>query len=81
MVHVIKKLNRTDDEAAKSLAYALQLWTENEILKELKAMKHKNDLSPDEWRFVDACLVAAAGNLFTSIVISRYGGEKARLRV
>ena len=79
VVHVITKVDRMDDMEAKSMAYAWQLWTENRIIRELEEMKRQDDLSLEEWRFADACLVAAAGNLLTSIVISRYGGEKARI--
>ena len=81
MVHVIKEMECVDDEAAKSMAYARQLWTENEILKELELMKREDILSLDEWRFLDASLACAAGNCFTSIVIPRYGGEDARISV
>ena len=79
VVHVIKEVEHIDDEAAKSMAYAWQLWNENEILKELEVMRREDGLSLAEWRFIDASLAAAAGNCFTSIVMSRYGGEDARV--
>ena len=79
VVHVITKIDRMDDMEAKSIAYAWRLWTENKILRELEEMKRQDDLSLEEWRFANAGLVAAAGNLLTSVVISRYGGGNARI--
>ena len=79
LVHVIVKVDRIEAMAAKSMAYAWQLCTENEILKELEELKRHDELSVEDWEFLDACLVAASGNLLTSVVISRYGGEDARI--
>ena len=80
VVHVIKTIEQVgDDEAAKSMAYARLLWTENELIKELDALKRQEALSLEEWKFVEAALVAAAGNTFTSVVMSRYGGKGARI--
>lgn len=79
LVHVIMKVERMQAVEAKSMAFAWQLFTENEILQELKGLKARDELSAEDWRFVDACLLAASGNLLTSVVISRYGGEDARI--
>ncbi|KAF7915160.1 uncharacterized protein EAE98_011245 [Botrytis deweyae] len=80
LVHTTMQVNCINDvTAAKSMAYAIQLWTENEILEELRALSRQGQLSAEEWRLVDGCLVAASGNLLTSIVISRYGGEEAKV--
>lgn len=80
LVHTIMQVYRVDEAApAKSIAYSWQLWTENEILKELERLKAEGDLSIEEWRLIDGCLVAASGNLLTSIVIGRYGGERKRI--
>ena len=79
LVHVIMKVDRMDAIAAKSIAYAWQLYTENEIIEELRVLKRRNELSVEDWRFLDACLMAASGNLLTSVVILRYGGEGARV--
>ena len=79
VVHVMTQCYSLDAQAAKSMAYAWQLHSEDLVAKELEAMSMKG-LSREEWRFVDACLHAASGNLFASVVISRYGGEEARLR-
>lgn len=75
LVHVIMEVEHMHAVEAKSMAYAWQLSTEDEILRELEGLTGRDELSAEEWRFVDACLLAASGNLLTSIVISRYGGE------
>lgn len=79
LVQVIMKVDRIEAMAAKSMAYAWQLYTENDILKELRVLKRSNRLSVEDWRLLDACLLAASGNLLTSVVISRYGGEDGRI--
>lgn len=79
LVYVIMKVDRMEAMAAKSMAYAWQLYTENEILGELKELKMHDELSVEDWRLLDACLLAASGNLLTSVVFSRYGGEDARI--
>lgn len=79
LVHVIMESYRLDAEAAKSMAYAWQLHSEDRVGKEIEAFRRTGNLSLEEWRFLEACLHAASGNLFTSVVISRYGGEEARL--
>ena len=92
IVSVIMKIERVEEVVAKSMAYAWQLSMENEILKDLEELKKKkteeekmqrNELSVEEeeedWRFIDAWLLVAAGNLLTSVVMSRYGGEGARI--
>ena len=89
IVSVIMKIERVEEVVAKSMAYAWQLCMENEIRKDLEELKKKieerkqwNELSVEEeedWRFIDAWLLVASGNLFTSVVMSRYGGEGARI--
>ena len=95
IVSVIMKIERVEEAVAKSMAYAWQLCMENEILKDLEELKKKkteekkkmqwNELNGEEegeeedWRFIDAWLLVAAGNLLTSVVMSRYGGEGARI--
>lgn len=70
----------TSSDDAKTKSYALQLDTEDKIVQELESMKEARSLSLSEWDYVDAVLAMAAGNIFTSVVISRYGGEAARIR-
>ena len=79
IVSVIQRIDKVDNLVAKSMAYARQLCIENEILQELKALKNPGELSAEEWMFVQAFLATAAGNLLNSVVISRYGGEDARV--
>ena len=79
LVIVIMRIDRLEEEAAKSMAYAWQLCTENEILRELVSLEKRDELSIQDWRFVEACLLTASGNLFTSVVMSRYGGDEARI--
>jgi hypothetical protein len=79
LVHVIMQSYRLDAEAAKSMAYGWQLHSEDRVGKEIEVLRRTGDLSLDEWRFLESCLHAASGNLFTSMVIWRYGGEEACL--
>jgi hypothetical protein len=76
---VQKLLGVLDSNIAKSISYALQLQTEEAIIKELERMKITGNLTDKQWKFVDSVLIMAAGNVFTSVVISRYGGEAARI--
>lgn len=77
VVQNLLDLKSSDD--AKAVCYAIQLQTEQAILGELERMKQANELSRSEWDYVDAALAMAAGNVFTSVVISQYGGEAARI--
>lgn len=84
IVAVIMKLERVEEVVAKSMAYAWQLCMENGILRDLEDLKKTrwDEMSVEEvedWRFIDAWLLVAAGNLLTSVVMSRYGGEAARI--
>ena len=45
----------------------------------LSAEKEDEEEEEEVWRFIDAWLLVASGNLFTSVVMSRYGGEGARV--
>jgi len=79
IVDVVRKLDRTDSDKAKMTCYALQLQTEQDIVAEWEQMKRGYDLTVSEWDFMDALSAMAAGNIFTAIVISRYGGEAAQI--
>lgn len=89
IVSVIMKLERVHENVAKSMAYAWQLSMENEIREDLEGLmemreekircKGLSGEEEEEWRFIDAWLLVASGNLFTSVVMSRYGGEGARI--
>ena len=80
VVAVIQRLlNLSNSDDAKIVSYLLQLSIERAIMDELERMKHVGNLSVSEWDYVDATLAMAAGNVFTSVVISRYGGQSARI--
>lgn len=79
IVEVVRKIDFTDSDTAKARCYERQLETERLILEELEYMKRAGELSFLEWEFVDGALAMAAGNVFTSVVISRYGGTGARM--
>ncbi|KAL8840005.1 MAG: hypothetical protein Q9170_001489 [Blastenia crenularia] len=79
LVHVISELEGLDIEAAKCVAYAWQLLIESQILGQLERLRQEHRLSIEDWKFVDACLLAVSGNLLTSVVTSRYGGDDSRV--
>ncbi|KAL9577118.1 MAG: hypothetical protein Q9212_006574 [Teloschistes hypoglaucus] len=78
VVHVIAQNEGSGDEQAKCIAYAGQLWMENQISVEINRLYVGGLLDLEEWALVDACLLAASGNLLTSVIIPRYGGEKIK---
>ena len=67
------------DEQAKCIAYAWQLSIENQVIQELKQIESADELNSEEREFLCACLTAAGGNVFSAIVMARYGGEQTRL--
>ena len=79
VVHVIMGVERIDAKAAKSVAYAWQLHTESAIRDELEELRMRHDLGCKDWKFIEACMLATSGSLFSAIVMSRYGGEDARV--
>ncbi|KAG8525255.1 uncharacterized protein KY384_008899 [Bacidia gigantensis] len=79
VVEVIMRVERVDVAQAKALAYAWQLYTEDEILRELKKLKESTVLGDEDWRLVDACLLANTGNVIVWAILARYGGEQARI--
>ena len=70
LVHVIMKLEHVEVEVAKSMAYAWQLCMENAILEDLEALKRRDDVTVEEWKFID---------VLTSVVMSRYSGKDTRV--
>ena len=68
-----------DDEHAKCIAYAWQLLVESQIIQELEQMGSESELDAEDWKFIDACLFAAGGNLLSAVVMARYGDEKTKL--
>ena len=79
VVDVIMKLERLQAKEAKVLAFAWQLFIENELLRELEDLKARDELSVEDWGFIDGCLLMTSGNLITSLFVARYGGEAARI--
>ncbi|KAJ5674346.1 uncharacterized protein N7477_004280 [Penicillium maclennaniae] len=75
----IRLFSMPTENSAKALTYAMQLEIEVEIDQELARMRDENTLTAEEWQFVDAVLTMTAGNVFYSVVSSRYGGESTRI--
>lgn len=75
-MHVIAKTGGEEDEHAKLMAYAWQLWTESRLADEMNRLHEQGLMDLEEWAWVDACLLAASGNVLTSVVSARYGGRK-----
>lgn len=84
MINVVdvfrRLLSLQDEEAAKGLAYAYQLQSEEWMKEELERFRMKDDLSKKQWRFIEAVVACAAGNAFYSMVSCRYGGEGAKIQ-
>jgi len=69
----------SDEEAAISQTYALQLQIECQIDTEVERLMATGALDEEEWQFVNGILTALSGNVLSSSVMSRYGGEATRL--
>lgn len=67
--------------AAKAVTYSVQLEVEAQMGEELERLAKGRVLSSKEEQFVSAALTMTAGNLFYSVVTSRYGGEAAKIDV
>ena len=72
-------LSLADTDSAKAMAYAYQLQTEAGLVEELQRLKDHEDLDVEQWQYLEATYVCAAGNTFFSMTSSRYGGEAARI--
>lgn len=72
-------LSLSSSSEAKRLTYAMQLQVETAIKVEMDRLSASGTLTAEEFEFLDAALVMAAGNVFYSVVSSRYGGEAAKL--
>ncbi|KAE8153365.1 isoprenoid synthase domain-containing protein [Aspergillus avenaceus] len=78
-VHIMKGLlNIASDQAAVAMATALQYQIEVDIDAEIQRMM-KNELTAEEWEFVDATLHVVSGNIFAITTMCRYGGESSKL--
>lgn len=67
-------------ESAKVMAYTYQLQTETWMVEELQRLRSEEELDNEQWQYLEATYVCAAGNTFFSMTSSRYGGEAARLQ-
>lgn len=79
IVQVIANIEGIESSQAKSMAYAWQLFVEDQIMRELKEMESMHKLSLQDWEFVNACLYIPGANMLSSFFVARYGGEKARI--
>lgn len=77
VVKNVPSLQSTDD--AKSVAWALQLQIEKQMIEELEGLQAQG-LSDDEWWFLEAVAYTAVGNVMFCMTSSRHGGEAARIR-
>ena len=77
VVKSVTSLQDTDD--AKSVAWALQLQIEKQMMEELENLRAQG-LSNEEWWLLEAVTCLAVGNVMFSMTSSRYGGEAARTR-
>ena len=81
IVDVIQKImSLPDTDSAKAMAYTCQLQTEAWLTDELRRFEKEEQLDLEQWQYLEATYVCAAGNVFFSMTSSRYGGEAARLR-
>ncbi|KAH9484642.1 Fusicoccadiene synthase [Psilocybe cubensis] len=84
---VRRMYNLPDDRSAKRATLQLQMQLEREMASELDRLQRlvrecsKADEAPsmEELEFVEAVVYIVTGNIFTSVVMSRYGGKAARL--
>lgn len=81
IVDVVQRLfSLPDVDSAKALAYTYQLQTEVWMREELQFLKDQAGLDAEQWRYLEATYVCAAGNAFFSMTSSHYGGDKVRIR-
>ncbi|KAF2127466.1 terpenoid synthase [Dothidotthia symphoricarpi CBS 119687] len=79
-VDIVRKLfGLSSWPSAKAITYTMQLEVEAQMEDELARLAREDCLSAKEEQFVSAALTMAAGNLFYSVVTSRYGGEACRI--
>ncbi|KAL9122027.1 MAG: hypothetical protein Q9187_001419 [Circinaria calcarea] len=80
VVAVIKRLmSLPSHDAAKIASYTYLLQVEAWIMEELEYLAVYEHLTDEEWLFLEACFLSAAGNTFFCMVSARYGGEAARI--
>ncbi|KAH9484641.1 Terpene cyclase aneC [Psilocybe cubensis] len=81
-VDMVKKVfHLPDDDAAKSATLVLQMQTEIELGRELERLRASSDVTVEELEYVESVVYALTGNIFCSVVMSRYGGEDTKLEI
>lgn len=79
-VDVVKQLfSLATFDTALAMTQAFQFQVECDIDDKIQQLISEDDLTADEWQFIDATLHTITGNVFCSTVMSRYGGESYRL--
>ncbi|KFZ14995.1 hypothetical protein V502_05825 [Pseudogymnoascus sp. VKM F-4520 (FW-2644)] len=79
-VDVVKQLfSLATFDTALAMTQAFQFQVECDIDDGIQQLIIEDDLTADEWQFIDATLHTISGNVFCSTVMSRYGGESYRL--
>lgn len=80
VVDVVQQLmSLPDSDSAKTTAYTYQLQIEAWMVQEIQRMDREEQLTSEQWQYLEAVYDCAAGNVFFSMTSSRYGGETARL--
>nr|ULA45395.1 (+)-alpha-trans-bergamotene synthase NsBERS [Nectria sp. HLS206] len=74
-----KLLSLQSMEAAKAASYAYQLQVEYWIMEEIKRLEREEDLTDEEWWFLEAVFLTATGNTFFCMTSARYGGQCAAI--
>ncbi|KFY94603.1 hypothetical protein V500_03145 [Pseudogymnoascus sp. VKM F-4518 (FW-2643)] len=79
-VDVVKQLfSFATFDAALAMTQAFQFQVECDIDDKIQQLIIEDDLTANEWQFIDATLHTISGNVLCSTIMSRYGGESYRL--
>ena len=79
-VDVVKQLfSFATFDTALAMTQAFQFQVECDIDDNIQQLIIEDDLTADEWQFIDATLHTISGNVLCSTIMSRYGGESYRL--
>lgn len=76
VMETVTSLQGIDD--AKSVAFALKLQLEQQMIDELEKLRAQG-LSDEEWWFLDVVASTAVVNVMFCMATSRYGGKAARI--
>ncbi|XHF98078.1 hypothetical protein AWENTII_001648 [Aspergillus wentii] len=79
-VDVMKQLLRLQsDSNSVSMTYAFQLQLECDLDAEIERLMFANTLDSEQWYFIHITLLFLTGTVASTVFMSRYGGEKARI--